>query len=91
MTPQYSIWVTSLQQWMDGEPYTIKKVCCEAALTPRTIVTPEQYLGYLPQDWIGWGAGGLFYKRLSSAHLLEQSLTCDLVCSKVGIGVKSFK
>ena len=25
---------------LDEEPETIKRVCCEAALTPRTIMTP---------------------------------------------------
>ena len=30
----------------------------------------------------------LFYKRLSSANSIEQSLACGLVCSKVDVGVE---
>ena len=30
---------------MDGEPETIKRVCCKAALTARTFVTPSISLG----------------------------------------------
>ena len=30
----------------------------------------------------------LFYKRLSSAYYIEQSLACGLVCSKVNLDVE---
>ena len=54
--PQHSIWATSLLQWMDGEPETIKRVCREAALTPRTFMTPSYRLVHLPLSLHGWGA-----------------------------------
>ena len=42
--PQNSIWVTSLKQWMDWEPETIKRVCCEAAFTPQDFYDPQHSL-----------------------------------------------
>ena len=42
---------------MDGEPETIKRVCCKAALTSRTFITPAYHLVHLPLSLHGWGAG----------------------------------
>ena len=62
MTPQHSVWVTSLQHWMDWEPETIKRVGCEAALTPKDFYDLQaQHLGHLPLAWDGLGAGD--YKK----------------------------
>ena len=37
--PKHNIWVTSLKLLMNWEPETIKRVCCEAALTLLAFMT----------------------------------------------------
>merc|ERR1712218_414201 len=45
---------------MDGEPETIKRVCCEAALASETFMTPSIAFGSPPSS-IGWmGSLGWF-------------------------------
>ena len=41
---------------MDGEPETIKKVCCEAAITSRTLMTPQYSIANVPLALDGLGA-----------------------------------
>ena len=53
---------------LDGEPETIKRVCCEAAPTPRTFMTPSIAFGSLPLALGGWRA------RNNKKSLLRSSI-----------------